>query len=69
MTDFGSRFWNFPYISLKSAQNGAISTTSMKAHAGRASYVNPEHLKQPDPGAHAVGIWMRAAAEAFKIAS
>ena len=39
----------------------------MAAHAGRASYVSAEHWTQPDPGAHAVGIWMRAAYEAFKL--
>jgi len=51
----------------QSAEEGAAATTAMAARAGRASYVNPEHLKQPDPGAHAVGIWMRAVCEAFKI--
>lgn len=34
------------------------STRSMRAKAGRASYVNPEMLKNPDPGARAVEIWM-----------
>ena len=43
-----------------------MATTNMKARAGRASYVSAEHLKNPDPGAHAVGIWMRAAYEACK---
>ena len=32
----------------------------MTAHSGRASYVSPELLTQPDPGAVAVGVWLQA---------
>ena len=49
------------------AENGAISTLNMKASAGRASYVSSSELKHPDPGAHAVGIIMRALFEGYKI--
>ena len=41
----------------------------MKASAGRASYVAESELKYPDPGAHAIGIIMRAVFEAYKITS
>ena len=32
----------------------------MEAKAGRASYVNRSQLTHPDPGAHAVAVWMEA---------
>jgi hypothetical protein len=35
----------------------------MAAQAGRASYVNPDLLLHPDPGAVAVAAWMRAVEE------
>ena len=44
----------------QAAQAGALATTEMEARAGRASYVHSSQLTQPDPGAHAVGIWMEA---------
>ena len=37
----------------------------MAARAGRASYVSPELLTQPDPGAVAVGVWLQAVYEAL----
>ena len=51
------------------AEKGAIETIKMRASAGRASYVAESELKYPDPGAHAIGIIMRAIFEAFKITS
>ena len=33
---------------------------TMKAKAGRASYVNVTQLTQKDPGAEAVAVWMEA---------
>lgn len=42
------------------AEKGAMDTVDMMASAGRASYVSKEELKNPDPGAHAIGIIMRA---------
>jgi len=49
------------------AEDGAKATLNMKASAGRASYVDTSELRHPDPGAHAVGIIMRAVFEGFKI--
>ncbi len=45
------------------AMEGAESTKSMAAAAGRSSYV-PEALLRdvPDPGARAVAVWMGALA-------
>lgn len=50
-----------------SAENGAKATLTMTASAGRASYVPSSELRHPDPGAHAIGIIMRAVFEGFKI--
>ena len=49
------------------AEEGAKNTLNMKAAAGRASYVAASELRHPDPGAHAIGITMRAIFEGFKI--
>lgn len=47
------------------AEEGAVATKDMKtAKAGRASYVSPDELKNPDAGAHAVGIVFRAVYQA-----
>ena len=51
----------------KAAEDGAKASLNMKAFAGRASYVPVSELKHPDPGAHAIGIALRAIFEAFKI--
>ncbi|XP_076100238.1 triokinase/FMN cyclase-like isoform X2 [Mytilus galloprovincialis] len=39
---------------------GAKSTATMKARAGRSSYVSQDRLTNPDPGAMAVTIWLSA---------
>ena len=49
------------------AEQGAVDTVGMKAKAGRASYVDEKELKHPDPGAHAVGIIMRALFQGYKL--
>merc|ERR1712223_115360 len=49
------------------AEEGAKATLNMKASAGRASYVAASELRHPDPGAHAIGIIMRAVFEGYKI--
>lgn len=49
------------------AEKGAKDTLKMKASAGRASYVSAAELRHPDPGAHAVGIIVRAVYEGIKI--
>ena len=51
----------------QAAEQGAIDTLKMKASAGRASYVAQSELKYPDPGAHAIGIIMRAIFEGYKL--
>ena len=51
----------------QAAEQGAIDTIKMKASAGRASYVAQSELKYPDPGAHAIGIIMRAIFEGYKL--
>ena len=50
-----------------SAEEGAKNTLTMKAAAGRASYVAASELRHSDPGAHAVGIIFRAVFEGIKI--
>lgn len=45
---------------LQAAKSGAKATISMKAKAGRASYVNITQLTQKDPGAEAVAVWIEA---------
>lgn len=46
------------------ANDGAEATKSMAGCAGRSGYVNTSMLQGiPDPGAHAVAIWMRAITE------
>jgi len=49
------------------AEKGASDTLGLKAKAGRASYVDANELKHPDPGAHAVGIIMRALYQGYKL--
>lgn len=44
----------------QAAEDGAEATVKMEARAGRASYVHCSQLTQPDPGAHAVGVWLAA---------
>jgi len=49
------------------AELGAEATKKMEARAGRSNYVPAAVLlANPDPGAKAVAIWMRAAFEALK---
>lgn len=48
------------------AEAGAQATQSMRASAGRSSYVPHEVLASvPDPGARAVAIWVGAVAHAL----
>ncbi|XP_041354641.1 triokinase/FMN cyclase-like [Gigantopelta aegis] len=48
------------------AEKAACETAKMSARAGRASYVNPDLLTQPDPGAVGVTIWMRAVLDSIQ---
>ncbi|XP_061162584.1 triokinase/FMN cyclase-like [Saccostrea echinata] len=51
---------------VQATESAALATASMKAQAGRASYVSAERLKNPDPGAVAVTVWFRAILEILK---
>ena len=55
-----------PVICYQAAEDSAVATAAMTARAGRASYIESQQLKEPDPGASAVAVWMRAALEAWK---
>lgn len=47
------------------ADKDADATAQMKPRLGRSSYLGERVLGHPDPGAKAVAIWLRAAAEAL----
>jgi dihydroxyacetone kinase len=47
------------------AMAGAESTATTAAAVGRSSYLGDRVLGHPDPGAWAVGLWLRAAADAL----
>jgi triose/dihydroxyacetone kinase / FAD-AMP lyase (cyclizing) len=50
---------------VEAAERGAEATATMKPRLGRSSYLGDRVLGHPDPGAKAVAIWLRAAAEAL----
>lgn len=52
---------------VEAAEAMTTKTATMPAKAGRASYVNAALITQPDPGAYAVTVWLRAAYEAVKL--
>lgn len=45
---------------VRAAEAGAAATASMKPRRGRASYLGERAIGNPDPGAVAVAIWLRA---------
>jgi dihydroxyacetone kinase len=47
------------------AMAGAVSTSDTAAAVGRSSYLGDRVLGHPDPGAWAVGLWLKAAADAL----
>ncbi|XP_033096561.1 triokinase/FMN cyclase-like [Anneissia japonica] len=49
----------------KAAEEMAEKTKNMVARAGRASYVSSEKVTNPDPGAVAVAVWVRAVANSM----
>ena len=51
------------HFTLQATEVAAEGTKTMKARAGRASYVSADLLTKPDPGAIAVSIWLRAVAD------
>ncbi len=48
---------------VEAAEQGAEATARMKPRLGRSSYLGDRVLGYPDPGAKAVVLWIRAAAE------
>ncbi|KAK2586481.1 hypothetical protein KPH14_010750 [Odynerus spinipes] len=52
---------------VKAAENCAMQTMNIRAFCGEDSVMKSKTFKYPDPGAHAVGIWMRAAYEGVKL--
>ena len=50
---------------VEAAEHGAQGTAEMKPRLGRSSYLGDRVLGHPDPGAKAIAIWLRAAAEAL----
>lgn len=48
------------------ATSGAAQTASMTPRLGRSSYVGDRALGFPDPGAHAVGLWLAAIRSSLK---
>lgn len=49
---------------MQAAKVGTAATAEMVAQAGRASNVHVSQLTRPDPGAHAVALWLEAVYEA-----
>ena len=47
------------------AEAGAAATRTMRARAGRASYVAQEKVTQEDPGAVAAAAWFTAVTQAL----
>ncbi|EEA00328.1 dihydroxyacetone kinase, L subunit, partial [Burkholderia sp. H160] len=47
------------------ASDGASRTASMHPRRGRSSYVGDRALGHPDPGAHAVALWLAALRDAL----
>ncbi len=50
---------------VEAAEQGVQATAGMKPRLGRSSYLGDRVLGHPDPGAKAIAIWLRAAAEAL----
>ena len=61
----GIKFYDMLRNASKAALVGANKTIEMQAAVGRASYVSPEKLVDPDPGATAVAIWMHIISQIF----
>jgi triose/dihydroxyacetone kinase / FAD-AMP lyase (cyclizing) len=50
---------------VEAAERGVGTTANMKPRLGRSSYLGDRVLGHPDPGARALALWLRAAAEAI----
>jgi len=67
-TQPGNEGKNSPYhsCSVQAAKAGTAATSKMEAKAGRACNVHSSQLTKPDPGAHAVALWMEAVYEGVR---
>lgn len=64
-----SRFFYIMFLLLRSPQkaaSGAEATRDLKARAGRASYISPNLVSLPDPGAVAVATILKAILEVLE---
>lgn len=52
---------------VKAAESFAMQTVHTSGSDRTVDSINCKTFKYPDPGAHAVGIWMRAAYEGVKL--
>jgi dihydroxyacetone kinase len=50
---------------VEASEHGVDATAQMKPRLGRSSYLGNKVLGQPDPGAKAISLWLRAACEAI----
>merc|ERR1719352_2191166 len=64
LEDSGDQLWQRPGQALPKAA-GAAATKTMKAKAGRASYVAADKVVAEDPGAVAAAAWFEALAKVF----
>ncbi|WP_223997127.1 DAK2 domain-containing protein, partial [Burkholderia gladioli] len=48
------------------AIEGAAGTAALLPRRGRSSYLGERALGHPDPGAHAVGLWLAAIRDALR---
>ncbi|MGN4023881.1 DAK2 domain-containing protein, partial [Burkholderia gladioli] len=48
------------------AIEGAAGTATLLPRRGRSSYLGERALGHPDPGAHAVGLWLAAIRDALR---
>ncbi|NUU01858.1 dihydroxyacetone kinase subunit DhaL [Herbaspirillum robiniae] len=51
---------------VSAAEQGAAATAAMTPRRGRSSYIGQRALGHPDPGAHAVGLWLASVCDALK---
>jgi dihydroxyacetone kinase len=54
-------------LAVAAAERGAAATSQMKPRLGRSSYLGDRVLGHRDPGAQAVTIWLRAAAQVLSV--
>jgi dihydroxyacetone kinase len=48
------------HAAVAAAEQGVEATKTMRPRLGRSAYVGERALGNPDPGAYAVGLWLKA---------